>query len=174
MKNRPSKKTVVYAFIDSQNLNLGVLDLGWKLDFEKYFIYLKDKYKVEKAFLFIGFLESNHRLYENLKKWGYQIVFKPAIRFGKINIKGNIDAELVLHSAKIQYPNYTHAIFVSGDGDFFCLYEELEKDKKLFKIMAPSRKSESSLIKRFRNYKLYVEDIRAKVEFKPKKMEASH
>ena len=156
------KKQKIYAFIDSQNLNLGVRDLGWKLDFKKFLIYLKDKYKIDKAFLFIGYLESNQSLYSNLKHWGYQLVFKPAIRFGKVNIKGNVDAE------------YDKAVIVSGDGDFFCLYEELEKDKKLYKIIAPSRKSESSLIKRFRDYKLYVEDIRPKVELKPKKMEASH
>ena len=128
------KKQTVYVFIDSQNLNLGVRDLGWKLDFKKFFIYLKDKYKVSKVFLFIGYLETNQSLYSNLKKWGYQLVFKPAIRFGKLNIKG---------------------------------YEELEKEKKLYKIIAPSRKSESSLIKRFRDYKLHVEDIRPKVELKP-------
>lgn len=161
------KEPTVYAFIDSQNLNLGVRDLGWTLDFRKFFIYLKDKYKVSKAFLFIGYLESNRSLYLNLKKWGYKLVFKPAVRFGRANIKGNIDAELVLHAAKIQYANYNKAIIVSGDGDFFCLYEELEKDKKLYKVIAPSRKSESSLIKRFRSCKLYVEDIRPKVELKP-------
>jgi len=174
MKQVSKDKPVVYAFIDSQNLNLGIRDLGWKLDFRKFLVYLKDKYKVKEAFLFIGFLESNQKLYQNLKKWGYQLVFKPAIRFGKKNIKGNIDAELVLHSAKIQYAKYNQAIFVSGDGDFFCLYEDFEKDKKLYKIFAPSRKSESSLIKRFRDYKLYVEDIRPKVEFRPKKTGASH
>jgi hypothetical protein len=27
-----NKKPVIYAFIDSQNLNLGVLDQGWKLN----------------------------------------------------------------------------------------------------------------------------------------------
>ncbi len=167
-------KPRIYAFIDSQNLNLGVRDLGWKLDFKKFFIYLKDKYKISKAFLFIGYLYSNQKLYRSLKRWGYDLVYKPAIRFNKISIKGNIDAELVLHAAKIQYVNYDKAIIVSGDGDFFCLHEELEKDKKLYKIMAPSRKSESSLLKRFRKYKLYVEDIRPKVELKPKKMEASH
>ena len=128
------EKQTVYVFIDSQNLNLGVRDLGWKLDFKKFFICLKDKYKVSKVFLFIGYLETNQSLYSNLKKWGYQLVFKPAIRFGKLNIKG---------------------------------YEELEKEKKLYKIIAPSRKSESSLIKRFRDYKLHVEDIRPKVELKP-------
>lgn len=163
MKN---KKTVLYAFIDSQNLNLGTRSLGWKLDFQKFHVYLKDKYKISKAFLFIGYLDANQKLYDHLKKWGYQLVFKPAIRFNRTSIKGNVDAELVLHAAKIQYKNYDLAIIVSGDGDFFCLHEELEKDKKLFKIIVPSRKSESSLIKRFRDYKLYVEDIRSKVELK--------
>ncbi|MBL7158947.1 hypothetical protein ISS85_00520 [Candidatus Microgenomates bacterium] len=37
-----------YAFIDSQNLNLGVLSQGWRLDFARFRVYLKEKYKVEK------------------------------------------------------------------------------------------------------------------------------
>ncbi|MFA5080773.1 MAG: hypothetical protein WC472_04115 [Candidatus Paceibacterota bacterium] len=56
-----------FAFIDSQNLNLGVskdiydkkgtlLYYGWKLDFKKLRIYLKDKYSINKAFLFIGYV----------------------------------------------------------------------------------------------------------------------
>ncbi|MBI2621730.1 MAG: hypothetical protein HYW63_03780 [Candidatus Levybacteria bacterium] len=54
----------VYAFIDSQNLNLGTSkDIykgrrrtykGWKLDFKKFRRYLSDKFRVQKAFLFIG------------------------------------------------------------------------------------------------------------------------
>lgn len=172
-KGKMKQSLVSFAFIDSQNLNLGVQSLGWKLDFRKFRIYLKDKYRVTKAFLFIGFLESNQELYDNLKRFGYELVFKPAIRYQRYSIKGNVDAELVLHASKIQYPHYDKAIVVSGDGDFFCLYEELEKDNKLGKIFAPSRQAESSLIKRFRKYKLYVEDIRPKVEYKPIKKEAS-
>ncbi len=29
-----------YAFIDSQNLNLGIKKLGWKLDYRKFRVYL--------------------------------------------------------------------------------------------------------------------------------------
>ena len=32
-----------FSFIDSQNLNLGVQSLGWKLDFRRFRIYLKQK-----------------------------------------------------------------------------------------------------------------------------------
>lgn len=38
-----------YAFIDSQNLKLGVRSLGWKLGFARFRKYLEDKYKVEKV-----------------------------------------------------------------------------------------------------------------------------
>ena len=43
-----------YAFIDSQNLNLGVKSQGWDLNFSRFRQLLRDKYKVEKAYLFIG------------------------------------------------------------------------------------------------------------------------
>ena len=160
MKNKP----IIYAFIDSQNLNLGVQSLGWKLDFRKFFIYLKDKLKIQKAFLFIGYIAENKNLYQKLKSFGYTLIFKPTLNSKKEGIKGNIDAELVLHVAKIQYPYYDKAIIVSGDGDFFCLHEDLEKERKLFKIIVPSRKGESSLLKRFRKYKMYVEEMKPKVE----------
>jgi len=39
----------VYAFIDSQNLNLGVRTLGWRIDYKKLRLYLKNKYKVDLA-----------------------------------------------------------------------------------------------------------------------------
>jgi len=44
-----------YAFIDSQNLNLGVRSLGWKLDWRKFRQYLRNKYNVTDTFLFIGY-----------------------------------------------------------------------------------------------------------------------
>ena len=42
-----------YAFRDSNNLYLGVKSWGWKLDYQKFRIFLKEKYNIEKAFLFI-------------------------------------------------------------------------------------------------------------------------
>ena len=39
-----------YAFIDSQNLNLSIKELGWNLDFKRFRIYLQEKYSITKAF----------------------------------------------------------------------------------------------------------------------------
>ena len=53
-------------------------------------------------------------------------------------MKGNIDADLVLHTM-IEYPNYEKAIVVSGDGDFYGLYEYLQSKNKLGRIVVPNR-----------------------------------
>ena len=57
-----------YAFIDSQNVNLGIQELGWKLDFRKFRVYLREKYGVKKAYLFIGYLPENQNLYRSLQE----------------------------------------------------------------------------------------------------------
>ncbi|KKT74964.1 MAG: hypothetical protein UW71_C0010G0001, partial [Parcubacteria group bacterium GW2011_GWB1_44_7] len=41
---------------------------GWILDFKRFRVYLKDKYGVSKAFLFIGYMEANKKLYAFKRK----------------------------------------------------------------------------------------------------------
>lgn len=164
-KTSKSKRPVVYAFIDSQNLNLGVKSQGWNLDFGKFRIFLKEKYNVKKAFLFIGYVPTNRKLYDYLKKSGYHIIFKPVLKSSKhkkAKVKGNIDAELVLY-AMIEFPNYDKAIIVSGDGDFYCLADYLVKKKKLSKIIVPNSKY-SSLLRKFGSFIINVNLFRRKVE----------
>ncbi|MFH1863990.1 MAG: NYN domain-containing protein [bacterium] len=139
---------VNYAFIDSQNLNLGIRDQGWRLDFARFRIFLKDKYKVFKAFLFIGYIKENKDLYDYLKKSGYVLIFKPILeikRGKKVQVKGNVDAELVLHTM-IEYSKYDKAIVVSGDGDFYCLVEYLKKKGKLGRLLVPNEAKFSRLL----------------------------
>jgi len=129
-----------YAFIDSQNLNLGVKSQGWKLDWRKFRQYLNNKYNIKKAYLFIGQLAGNESLYTYLQECGYILIFKPTLEHkvdNKIIIKGNVDAELVLHTM-IHFNNYQKAVIVSGDGDFHCLIEYLVNKDKLLKVLAPT------------------------------------
>jgi len=160
----------IYVFIDSQNLNLAVCSQGWALDFKRFNKYLKDKYNAEKTFLFIGYVSGNESLYAYLQEAGYILIFKPTLKYkkdNKIYAKGNVDAELVLHSM-IEYPNYDKAIIVSGDGDFYCLIEYLEKNNKLGRIIIPNRKAYSQLLWKFRKYMDYMNNLKAKLEKKTK------
>jgi len=162
------KKPVVHAFIDSQNLNLGVRSSGWKVDYAKFRLYLKNKYGVSKAFLFIGLVENNQKLYTSLQSAGFILVFKPTVRYfenGKETVKGNVDAELVLHAAAIEYPHYDKAIIISGDGDFACLLEYLAENEKLLHVFTPNQKY-SKLLKPFSKYIVEVEQFRGSVAYK--------
>ena len=164
------KKLKNFAFIDSQNLNLGVRSQGWKLDFGKFRQYLITKYNVKKTFLFIGFIRGNQSLYTYLQSVGYICIFKPTLELreakNEVKVKGNVDAELVLHSM-IEYKNYDKAIIVSGDGDFHCLIEYLEGKNKLLKIIAPNRRY-SSLLKKFTQYIVVVSPLKEKLKIVPK------
>lgn len=175
---RKIKRPTIYAFIDSQNLNLGtsrdvykngkVIYKGWKLDFKKFRQYLTDKFRVKKAFLFIGYIKQNKYLYRSLESYGYELVFKPTVKDDDGKPKGNVDAELVLHASAIEYPNYDKAVIVSGDGDFRCLHEYLVEHKKLQNIVIPNRKTESSLLKKFQSYKIFIIREKEKSEYTQK------
>lgn len=150
LNTKDGKPLPNYAFIDSQNLNLGVSKKGWKLDWGKFRLYLRNKYNVKKAFLFIGYIESNASLYRELQDYGYILIFKNvlAVKIGEeIKYKGNVDAELVLHTM-IEQLNYSKAVIVSGDGDFFCLVEYLVSNNRLEKVIAPNSRY-SSLLRKY-------------------------
>lgn len=178
-QNTTEKKTDVYAFIDSQNLNLGIQRAGWKMDWKKLREFLRNKYGVTKAYMFIGYISDNEDMYNQLHEAGYLIVLKPTVEASATNgdssqpkptVKGNIDAELVLYAMK-EMPNYAKAIIVSGDGDFYCLAEYLESKKRLLHIMTPNWKY-STLLKPYEDYVVRLDQRRKELEhidFKRKK-----
>lgn len=159
----------VYAFIDSQNVNLGVQQgHKWKLDFKKFRIYLKDKLKVTKAFLFIGNVPGNETLYSYLQKCDYEVILKPTLEYHKdkkVVTKGNVDAELVLH-AMIEFPNYDKAVIATGDGDFYCLIEYLESKNKFYRLLLPSKHKFSALLRKYLTKAYFIHDSKKKLEYK--------
>lgn len=169
----------MFAFIDSQNLNLGTsLDIyrnkkkiytGWKLDYKKFYRYLSDKFRVQKAILFIGYIEEYEPLYRTLGKYGYELVFKPTVKDRLGKPKGNVDAELVLHAAAIEFKNYDKAVIVSGGGDFRCLHEYLKEKGKLKRIIIPNAKSVSTLLSEFHEYQTFIEFEKSKLELEANK-----
>ena len=153
-----------YAFIDSQNLNLSIRSQGWALDFKRFRIYLKDKYSINKAFLFLGYVSTNQDLYISLQEFGYILVFKPTLFLPDGKVKGNVDAELVLHTM-IEYPNYDKAVIVTGDGDFYCLIDYLKKHGKLFKLIIPNQNKYSSLLRKFMEDIAFISGLKGKLEY---------
>jgi uncharacterized LabA/DUF88 family protein len=189
---KPSKATNNYAFIDSQNLNLGSQRMGWKVDWRKFRRYLADKHGVTKAYMFIGYMSDNEQLYEYMHELGFLVVLKPTIDVSnskeakekaqaqaaqdkengketddkdkdKPQIKGNVDAELVLYAMK-EMPHYHQALIVSGDGDFFSLAEYLEEQGKLAYILTPNWQY-SSLLKPFEEKIIRLDKMRRQLSY---------
>jgi len=169
-----------YAFIDSQNLNLGTQKAGWKMDWRKYRRFLREKYNVTNAYMFIGYMQEFEDIYKQLHDAGFLVVLKPTQDLSKPQeeksdqqtekpedkkiIKGNIDADLVLWAMK-ELKNYDKAIIVSGDGDFHSLIEYLVSQNKLLHIMTPNWQF-SQLLKEFESYIVRIDKLRHELEYR--------
>lgn len=136
-----------YAFIDSQNVNLAIRDQWWKLNWTKLYKHLVKKYKCEKVYIFIGYIERNKIIYNNLENIWYSLIFKPTKEFPDWKIKGNVDAELVLQSM-IDYEKYDKAIIITWDWDFACLVKYLKNEWKLRTLIVPNLKKYSYFLKK--------------------------
>jgi uncharacterized LabA/DUF88 family protein len=174
--NNQPKQPETYAFIDSQNLNLGTQRIGWKVDWRKFRQYLNDVHGVTKAFTFIGYMSENEQLYEYMHELGYLVVLKKTTTITQSNdndktgkddkhtVKGNVDAELVLYAMK-EINNYKRAIIVSGDGDFYSLIEYLDDKNKLYKIMTPNWQY-SSLLKDYESKIIRLDKLKQDLRYR--------
>jgi uncharacterized LabA/DUF88 family protein len=139
--------TNVYMYIDGNNLYRSARELGYTLDYKKLHGWLRQKYQVDRVYLFIGLIPKRTSFYEYLQECGLILVFKQTVSCSGV-VKGNCDAELVLKAVS---DYYTHAfgscILVTGDGDFGCLVEFLNAQHVLDRVIAPDVKKCSILLK---------------------------
>ena len=141
-----------------------LVHIGWQLDYELFIAYLRDRFGAKKVVVCIWYIESNVRFYNKLESYGYELVFKKTLIQWE-TIKWNVDAELVMH-ASLSINTYDKAILVTGDGDFFCLAEELERRWKLERILTPNNHTFSQLYKPLIHRILPLTRIRQKLEYK--------
>ncbi len=161
------KANKVYAFIDGQNLYKSVEEQEWTLDYWKFRKFLIDKFEVQKAFYFIGYMKEMKWLYRMLEKAGYILIYKKILYYDLTDLektKGNVDAELVLNTM-IHYHEFSEAVIVSGDGDYYCLIEYLNKTNKFKSIIIPNKNKYSALLKEFGNKRFFISAKRNKLEY---------
>ncbi len=155
-----------FAFIDGQNIHLGIRSLGWQIDWNRFRIHLAQSYGVSRAYYFIGYVPENQSLYRSLQLYGYTIVFKPVTYHPDGKPKGNVDAELVLQ-AMADYNEYEKAVIVTSDGDFQCLVRYLADRGKFGWVLSPNRQKCSALLKRAAGARIaFLEDAWKKIEYK--------
>ncbi len=154
-----------YAFIDANNLHLGSRSEHIRINYAKLRLHLRNRFHVSKAFMFIGYDLQHKKLYQKLCNCGFELVFKPIVpiyRAGTVVLKGNVDAELVLWAAAVEYDHYDQAVVVTGDGDFACLINFLRQRGKFRRLITPSHKF-STLLKCYGNDITTLSSIKRKI-----------
>ncbi len=165
------------AYIDGQNLYMGTSksDPRWNVDPVRFRIYLRDKYGVEKAYYYLGYLiEEQQELYEQLQSAGFIVMFREhnSLMLGKK--KGNVDSDIIFSIMKRIYKkeDFNKIVLVSGDGDYKTMVDFLIEENRLRMVLFPNKKFASSLYKSIGGQyfdSLESPDVRAKIEYKNEK-----
>lgn len=155
-----------FAYIDGANLYKGVADLGWELDYKRLRLWLDNKYKIKRAYLFLGLIRQYKDLYKYLQEVGFTLIFKETTYDGNGKAKGNCDADLVLQTVCDTYENNCDkAVIISSDGDYASLVKFLQKRGRLIALISPSNNC-SVLLKRTDAKIIYLDWVKSKVDSK--------
>jgi uncharacterized LabA/DUF88 family protein len=162
-----------YCYVDGQNLHLGTASAepSWKIDLAKFRVYLREKYGIEKAFYYLGYVQDGvkiEQLYESIQNAGFILVFRQhnAAMIG--NKKGNVDSDIIFSVMKRLYSKekFGKIVLVSGDGDYKMLVDFLIEENRFEKILFPNKKFRSSLYKQIgAKYFAYLDekDVKKKI-----------
>jgi uncharacterized LabA/DUF88 family protein len=150
------------AYIDAANLDRALRDLNWKLDYKSFRVWLSDKYKIKRAYIFIGLIPKYKDLYTYFQECGFTIVFKEVVYQGNGTPKGNCDTDLIMQAIDDAYEGRLEkALLVSSDGDYAPLVKKLQTRQQFLGILSPaSAKKCSILLKRTDASIAYINDQR--------------
>jgi len=154
------------AYIDGANLHNGIKSLSWEFNYAHFRVWLREKYGVEQAYLFLGMVSKYKELYRELQEQGYTLIFKEVIYDNKGKAKGNCDADIVVLAMQDAYENrFNNAILVSSDGDYAPLVKFLMSRQKITAIVSPYETKKCSVLLKRTDVKIaYIADKKTILE----------
>ncbi|PID83764.1 hypothetical protein CSB09_04480 [Candidatus Gracilibacteria bacterium] len=136
-------------YIDSQNIHKALLEIGWKIDWKKFFDYSKEKYNIDEIKMFVGYLQKFEHFYKKLEAIGYKLIFKKASILPNGEVKGNVDIDICIESMKDFYENKLSQMYLaSGDGDFNSLVDFFREKTIFGKVFIPNAKKSSKILRK--------------------------
>ena len=136
------------AYIDAANLDNGFrFYADWALDYKRFRIWLQEKYRVEKAYIFIGYIKKYQPLYDLLVAAGFELRFKEVVFQSDGKPKGNCDTDLVMQAMEDFYTGaLAQAVLVSSDGDYAPLVKKLHDANSFHTLLSPSPERKCSIL----------------------------
>ena len=158
------------VFVDASNIIYGCNRAGWKMDFEKLIRYLKTRFGASRILYYAGLDSENKKqllFYELLQRFGYELHLVPVKHFSDGTRKGDVDARLAFEAMRY-YNEYEKAIFLTGDGDYFWLFEYLLENGKEISLLAHRDSTARELRQLFGPRFTDLTPLRRIAEFLPK------
>jgi uncharacterized LabA/DUF88 family protein len=156
------------AYVDAANLDRACKDAGWQIDYAKFRIWLRDKYHVKTAAIFIGMIPKYAAMYERMQRAGFIVVHKEVVYDSTGKAKGNCDADLVVAAMRDFYElKVGHTVLISSDGDYASLVRFLQEKNALRGILSPASAEKCSiLLKRTQARIAYLGEQKMLLEYK--------
>lgn len=168
MDAEAQKNRINIAYIDAANLDKSIRNrLKWELDYARFRAWLRDKYDVERAYIFIGLIPRYKALYTYLSESGFTLVFKEVVyQNGSRKPKGNCDSDLLMQATEDYYEgDLNQAVLVASDGDYAPLVKKLHENGRLATILSPSPPDQCSILLKRTNAKIaYIDDQKSLLE----------
>ena len=165
------KKEKNIAFIDAQNLHLWTQTENWKIDFTRFKIYLKDKFKIEEAYFFLWCVDDEYQtMYRKIQKAGFILEFREHNSSMKWKKKWNVDVDIVYNIMHrlLEEDDFDKIVLISWDWDYIKLVQYLIRKERLKKILFPNKRY-SSLYKKIQNQfwmNLSQDRVKNRIKFK--------
>jgi uncharacterized LabA/DUF88 family protein len=167
-----NKQKVNIAYIDAANVDRALKSLNWKIDYARFRVWLKDKYQIERAYIFIGLIPKYSDLYTYLSDAGFTLVFKEVVyQNGSDTPKGNCDTDLIMQAMSDYYEgNLNKAVLVSSDGDYAPLVKKFNEKDSFYAVVSPALSNKCSILLKKIGVKIsYINDQRPILEQKQRK-----
>ncbi len=163
------KSEDVYVFIDASNFIYAAKRVGWRVDFEKLFYYLKFRYKATRILFFAGRIgeEKQDRFFEKLREIGYELYLTDVKFFKDGKAKADVDSRLTLEVMK-NIEDFREAIFLTGDEDYYWLFKHLQEKGKKLRLISFRHNTARKLRKLFGARFTPFDDFKALFEYKKK------
>jgi|SRR5882672_4834233 len=124
------------VLIDGSNIYATAKALGMSIDYKKLSEYLHTKFNVFRIYYFTAVRPDNDdnpviKLADWLEYNGHKTIIKDTKEFfdpvtGRTKIKGNMDMEMAVAAYNL-IGHVKHIVLFTGDGDFTCLVEDLQR-----------------------------------------------
>ncbi|MEE9314904.1 MAG: NYN domain-containing protein [Rhizobiaceae bacterium] len=134
----------VVLLIDGANLYATSKALGFDIDYKQLLKSFQQRGYLLRAYYYTAIIEdqeysSIRPLIDWLDYNGFTVVTKPAKEFtdsaGRRKVKGNMDIELAVDAMELA-ATVDHFVLFSGDGDFRCLVEALQRRGKKVTVVS--------------------------------------